>query len=941
MEGFRPDRRQFIKLCTVAGITVFAGPALWQLSHAGQKASGTKKPTWRGEGPDPAFRTDGLAKVTGQKIYGRDFRARDMPGWPRNQHHALVLRCNRVERQFTGFDWSQIPADAQPYAKITAESLAEKGLKLPPFYGDDMLLPQGGSPHYYGHAAAMLLFDDFDKYATAKQALQFNERVIRFGDATPPVRRDPYAAWRIIRAEGEDGPAGEDRYSPLQDGIFFPQYRNRQVEWPTEANQAGNVSERGIYYADQIRSDIERQAAAGNWHLVRGDYRTQIVEPMMMEPEAANVWLDGDGKTLHLVLTTQSPQDFHEMAAHLISESEFADRIENFVVHSAFIGGGFGGKDHTIFPYYGLMAGLFARGPVRLANNRFEQFQTGLKRHPFHMKNTLAVDKKTGKFQALVAEMQADGGGRANFSASVAMVGASALQSIYYFPRNDIASTANQSMNVDSGSMRGYGTLQTMNAMEMMVNQAAHELGIDPIELRLRNAFETGWRNTQGAVPQVRVRYREMLERAGQHPMWKERAHRKQIFEERDPNYFFGTGFAIATKDYGTGAAAPSAAVQFDEKGRLSLSIGFIEMGTGTQTSQAMLLEPLLGRPADECHVAVVDAWQALQQFQTESPYTMSQEHQDKMSTNPLWTPVVAMASSASMSAYFQSRAVEIAAQILFRHGLLPAARSLWQRNALDPAQLVWRDGALYLPEPEMPPLPLAKLAAEAHRAGLVTGVMTHCFNRWSWSEADFELDGEKSTWEIDGLALRRGGQGGPGGRVVVSEYEVQKRSAVRYPKTSLNNAMVTYYAPCAALVEVAVNKGTGAVEIQGLQNYLECGRPIVRQLVEGQIEGGIAMGVGHALYEYLPPLGEGAGNGTWNLNRYQVALAKDVAVWKQQHEILPPESDTDPPKGIAEVVAVPIVAALSEAIFQATGRRFNDTPVTPEILRRALNPEV
>ncbi|HEY8567857.1 xanthine dehydrogenase family protein molybdopterin-binding subunit [Microbulbifer sp.] len=936
MDGFNRDRRNFIKLCTVAGITVFAAPALWQRGNARQSEIASDKLNWRGTGPAPAFRADGVAKVTGQKIFGRDFRARDMPGWKQQQHYALVLRCNRVGRRFSGIDWSQLPPDAQPYMKVTAETLAEKKLHLPPFYGEAMLLPEGASPHYYGHAVAMLLFDDFDKYAIAKQALQFNEQVIRYGEQTPPVERDPYASWRIIRVEGPQGPGGEDLYSPMQDGLFFPSYRDHKAEWPRAANQSGSVSERGIYYAQQIRGQTQRESDSGNWHLVRGEYRTQIVDPMTMEPEAANVWFDDARKTLHLVLTTQSPQDFQEFAAHMLAESAFATAIENIVVHSSVVGGGFGGKDHTIFPYYGLVAGLFGSAPVRLANNRFEQFQSGFKRHPFHMRNTLAVDKKSGKFQALISEMQVDGGGRQNFSASVSMVGASAIQSIYYLPRNDISAVANQSMNVDSGSMRGYGTLQTMSAMEMMVNQAAQELGIDPIELRLRNAFQNGWRNTQGAVPKVGVRYRELLERAKEHPMWRERVARKQAFERENPGYLFGTGYAIATKDYGTGAAAPSAAVQFDTAGRLSLAVEFMEMGTGIATSQSMLLENILGRAADHCAVGEVDAWHALQQVQTESPYTMSQQYQDQNSTNPLWTPVTAMASAASMSSYFQSHATTQAAEILFQQGLLPAARRLWKTDEVDGAQVQWRDGKLHYRD--FSPLALPQLAAEAHRGGGVTGVMVHCFNRWDWTEADFILDGRKWTWGIDGLALRRGGSAE---NVIADEYQVEKRAAVRYPETALNNAMVTYYAPTAALVEVAVNSGTGDVSIHGLQNYMDCGRAIVRPLVEGQIEGGVAMGIGHALYEYLPPLAEGAGNGTWNLNRYQVSLAKHVPVWNQQHDILPPATENDPHKGIGEVVMIPIVAALVEAIYQATGKRFNEVPVTPEKLRRALNPQV
>ncbi|WP_163359531.1 molybdopterin-dependent oxidoreductase, partial [Escherichia coli] len=72
---------------------------------------------------------------------------------------------------------------------------------------------------------------------------------------------------------------------------------------------------------------------------------------------------------------------------------------------------------HCIFPFYCVVAGLYGEGrPVRLANDRFEQFQMGLKRHAFWMDKTLLVDRKTGLFRALVGRYQTDGGGRPNYS---------------------------------------------------------------------------------------------------------------------------------------------------------------------------------------------------------------------------------------------------------------------------------------------------------------------------------------------------------------------------------------------------------------------------------------------------------------------------------------------------------------------------------------------
>jgi CO/xanthine dehydrogenase Mo-binding subunit len=96
-------------------------------------------------------------------------------------------------------------------------------------------------------------------------------------------------------------------------------------------------------------------------------------------------------------------------------------------------------------------------------------------------------------------------------------------------------------------------------------------------------------------------------------------------------------------------------------------------------------------------------------------------------------------------------------------------------------------------------------------------------------------------------------------------------------------------------------------------------------------------MGIGHALKEYLPLYEDGPGDGTWNWNRYELPRSKDVAVWTQTSEILPPLSETDPPKGIAEVVMIAVVPALANAVAHAIGKRFYDLPITPEKIRGAL----
>jgi CO/xanthine dehydrogenase Mo-binding subunit len=67
---------------------------------------------------------------------------------------------------------------------------------------------------------------------------------------------------------------------------------------------------------------------------------------------------------------------------------------------------GYGSKDHYDMPYYALVAAAYGYGlPVRLANDRFEQFQTSLKRHEFRMRYTMAVDRTSEKIQTLRANM--------------------------------------------------------------------------------------------------------------------------------------------------------------------------------------------------------------------------------------------------------------------------------------------------------------------------------------------------------------------------------------------------------------------------------------------------------------------------------------------------------------------------------------------------------
>jgi CO/xanthine dehydrogenase Mo-binding subunit len=312
----------------------------------------------------------------------------------------------------------------------------------------------------------------------------------------------------------------------------------------------------------------------------------------------------------------------------------------------------------------------------------------------------------------------------------------------------------------------------------------------------------------------------------------------------------------------------------------------------------------------------------------------MSQAEQDQLAKNPRWTPAYASASSASNSSYYFTHTTREAAHIVFRHGLWPAALAIWVGDTIAGSRgprledARWRDGALTIEGLE--PLPLARLAQEAHARGLVVGAAVHGFNRWQWAEADFMVDGISVHAPIDALSVRYGAS-------AEKRYHMLDRRAVSFPLTQNNNVMVGYNTAVGTLAELAIDAATGTVALLTHHTLVECGNMLVPELVSGQIQGATATGIGLALHEELPLYEDGPGDGTWNFNRYRLPRGSDVAVWTQTADILPPLSDGEPPKGMAEVAGIPIIAAIVNGIAHAIGHRFRTLPVTPDRILEVL----
>ncbi len=925
-EGMTTSRREFMKWVSAGGITL----SLSRLAAAEQLAFPARE-TLPGRGKlNPAIggggRVDGVAKVTGSKLYASDFRANDLPGWPAKTSHAILVRAPDATHVYLGMDLARLSGALKPTVIVTAEDLAAINTRVPAFYEGDLFCPIGKTPLYLGQPVALLIFEQFDAYDCARMALR-DGSFVRFGEETGPIEMPNYAAYRFTRVAGAT-PDVPDVYSPVLAGWVSPgrvQSSSLPV-WSSLAHRNEAVYEQAAIHGDKIRAEIT--ASETSTLVLDRTFDTQSVDPMFLEPECGLGWFSAKDKALELVLGVQSPYEAADSIAFLLGQAKATFKPGKINAQFAYVGGGFGGRDHTPFVLYVALAAMFFPDrPVRLAHDRYQQFQGGIKRHAIKMRSRMSVDRASGKITAFAADHILDGGGLVNFSPNVATCAATAAIGIYDVPKVDVTTVAQHTRGVTAGSMRGYGSLQTMTALEVLIDEAAAALPLDPIDFRRRNALRPDGRTMTGNPYIVSVRTTEVLDKLEQHPIWQQRNMEKA---RAASGVLVGTGVACVTKDYGTGGDCSNGRVELSPDGRIAIYCDHVEMGNGIGTALANRVARHLGGMADEVAVSQVGVFDALELVTSGDSYTMDQKTQDKAEKDPRWVPAVSSATSASIGAHVGTHASAEAARVIFRFGLWPAALGLWKIDRRDPRakdwdKAAWKDGELTLSG--LPPLPLAKLAATAHARNLVTGAVAHGFSRWAWSRARFPIDGEQYRAEIDALAVRRGA--GKFTRIV--------RSSVLFPPTNNNRMGTAYTSMCGTAVRVEIEKATGALRIAKAYSVFECGEALVPEVVLGQAQGGFAMGVGYALLETLPPFEGGPGNGRWNLGDYLVARGSDLPLRDMEIEMLPPLTPNEPPKGMAEVVMIPIVPALLNAIHDATGKRFDALPVTQAMLKGAL----
>jgi len=447
-------------------------------------------------------RVDAVGKVRGETLYPGDLYRPDMA-------HMKILFAGRPHARITRLDTAAAEALDGVLAVFTARDVPnnEYGLIMP----DQPVLCGPGSTK------------------------EFADRVRFVGDQIAVVVAESEAiagrALKLIEVDFEDLPVVLD---PLQ--------AMRPDSTLLHPDRGSNV-----FCHDRIRKgDLEAGFAAADV-IVEGEYRTPAQEHAYLQPEAGLAYIDDQGRVTVEVAGQWTHED-QEQIAHALGLP-----LEQVRVIYPAIGGAFGGREDMSVQIVLALAAwrLHQRGvdrPVKIIWSREESIFGHHKRHPFilHARWGATTD---GKLTAAEVEVIQDGGAYAYTSTKVLGNATLMCTGPYEFPNAQVDAYSVYTNHVPGGAFRGFGGPQGAFAAEGQMNKLAEALGIDPVELRLRNVLREGSPLTTGLLLPPGVSLAEVIEAAAEQAGWTrgEAGWQRPAVEEGSaaPGRVRGMGFAL------------------------------------------------------------------------------------------------------------------------------------------------------------------------------------------------------------------------------------------------------------------------------------------------------------------------------------------------------------------------------------------------------------
>ena len=387
--------------------------------------------------------------------------------------------------------------------------------------------------------------------------------------------------------------------------------------------------------------------------VVSGDYEVGMQDQAFLGPESGLAVPDDVGGVDLYVATQWLHADQRQICSAL---GRGPDDVR---LQLSGVGGAFGGREDLSMHVHGCLLALHTGKPVKMVYNREESFFGHVHRHPAKMHYEYGADH-LGRLVYAKATIHLDGGAYA--SSTPAVVGNAGTMGLgpYEIPNIEVDCYGAYTNNPPCGAMRGFGSVQTAFAVEAIMDRLADAVGLDPVEIRVRNGFHEGSKAPTGQVIDSAAPVAELVQRLQAMPLPGSGPDTLDLRTmpggvsntTHGEGVRRGVGYAVAYKNVG-------------------FSEGFDDYSTAR-----VLLQVVGGRPVATVHTAAAEVGQGL--ITVEQQICRTELGVEDVVVAPKDTQVgSAGSSSASRQTYVTGGAVKAACESVRRLVLIRAAHRL------------------------------------------------------------------------------------------------------------------------------------------------------------------------------------------------------------------------------------------------------------------------
>ncbi len=501
----------------------------------------------------PVRRVDASDKVTGRAVYLDDMV---MPG----VLHAALVFPGCAHAVLRGVDASAARSMAGVRSTLTADDIPGEN-QVGVIDADQPLLPFDRI-RYEGDAVAIVVAETA---ALAREA----------ADAVSVDLTELPGVFDAVRAMEPDAPRVHD---------------------------GGNV-----FLHDKVRKgDVDAGFDAADI-IVEREFRTHHQEHCYLEPLAA-LAVPGDNGSMTVYGTMQCPFYVQKAVAGVLGLPLASVRVIQTVT-----GGGFGGKEDAPSEICACaaLAAWKTGSAVKLVYSREEDFLRSSKRHPMHVTFKLGV-RRDGTFTAAKIRAVADAGAYSTLTPVVVFRATVHATGPYEIPNVETDVYGVYTNRQTTGAFRGFGQPQVIFANESVIDEVADAIGMDPVDIRLRNCLDVGKRTATNQLLTESVGLKETLERARELSGWDEL--RQVSGRTPMPRDHVLRGLGVGSIYYGVSLGAKGLAldgsgahINVYRDGSVRIGVGGTEMGQGLLTVLAQIAADSLGVPIDSIHVERAD----------------------------------------------------------------------------------------------------------------------------------------------------------------------------------------------------------------------------------------------------------------------------------------------------------------------------------------------